>query len=142
MKRSTTPLKHPARAAGRFEVTVLAPETTGISTDEQNKEEGPHLSTFYFNGRFAAKTKRLVTSEAKKCLNIGCRRLKIHFATGKLKYYSLSFFFTPNSCYCREELAESALACARGRPGNTPVLAENNQNLASVPLGRFRARQK
>ena len=135
-------MKHPARAAGRFEVAVLGPETTEVSRDSQNKKEGPHLSVFYLNGRFAAKTKRLVTSEAKKCLNIGCGRLKIHFVTEKFKNYFLSFFFTPKPCYSREELAGSALACARGRPGNTPILAGNDQNLASVPQGRFRTRQK
>jgi hypothetical protein len=58
----------------------------------------------------------------------------------KLLFYP--FFSTPKPSYNREELAGSALACAHGRPVNTPVLAENNQNLASVPLGRFRARQK
>ena len=126
MQRSTAALKHPARAAGCFEVIVLGPETTEVSTDAQNKEERPQLSTFYLHGRFAAKTKRLVTSEAKKCLNIGCGRLKIHFVTEKFKNYFLSFFFTPKPCYSREELAGSALANARGRPGNTPVLAKNH----------------
>jgi hypothetical protein len=119
-------LKHPARAAGCFEVIALGPETTEVSTDTQNKEERPQLSTFYLHGRFAAKTKLLVTSEAKKCLNIGCGRLKIHFVTGKFKKYFLSFFFTPKPCYSREELAGSALANARGRTGNTPVLAKNH----------------
>ena len=57
-------LKQPARAVGRFEVAILGPETTEVSTDSQNKEEGPHLSAFYLHGRFAAKTKRLVMSEA------------------------------------------------------------------------------
>ena len=133
-------MKHPACAAGRCEVIVLGLGTTETSTDAQNREEGPHLSTFYFFGRFAAKTKRLVTSEAKKCLKIGFRRLKIGFLTENFKNYFLSFFFTPKPCYSREELAESALACARDRPEDTPILAENNQNLASVPLGRFRAR--
>ena len=135
-------MKHPACAAGRCEVTVLGPGTTETSTDAQNREEGPHLPAVYFCGRFAAKTKRLVTSEAKKCLKIGCGRLKIHFVTEKSKNYFLSIFFTPKPCCIREELAGSALAYARDRPGNTPILAENNQNRASVPLGRFRARQK
>ena len=71
-------MKHLARAAGRFEVTVLGPETTEVSRDAQKKEEGPRLSAFYFNGRFAAKTKRLVTSEAKKCLKIGFGRLRYY----------------------------------------------------------------
>jgi hypothetical protein len=88
-------LKHPARAAGRFEVAILGPETTEVSTDAQNKKERPQLSTFYLHGRFAAKTKRLVTSEAQKCLKIGCGRLKIHFVAEKFKNYFLSFFFTP-----------------------------------------------
>ena len=126
MQRSTTALKHPARAAGRFEVAILGPEATEVSTDAQNKEERPQLSTFYLHGRLATKTKRLVTSEAKKCLNIGYGRLKIHFVTEKFKNYFLSFFFTPKPCYSREELAGSALANARGRPGNTPVLAKNH----------------
>ena len=121
MQRSTAALKPPARAAGCFEVIVLGPETTEIPTDAQNKEGRPQLSTFYFHGRFAAKTKRLVTSEAKKCLKIGFGRLKIHFVTEKSKNYFLSFFFTPKPCYSREELAGSALANARGRPGYTPV---------------------
>ena len=103
-------MKHPACAAGRCEVIVLVLGTTETSTDAQNREEGPHLSTFYFFGRFAAKTKRLVTSEAKKCLKIGFRRLKIHFVTEKIKNYFLSFFFTPNPYWNREELAASALA--------------------------------
>jgi hypothetical protein len=90
-------LKHPARAAGRFEVTVLGPETTEVSTEAQNKEEGPHLRTINFCGRFAAKTKRLVTSEAKKCLKIGFGRLKIHSVTEKSKKYFLSFFFHPKT---------------------------------------------
>mgnify|MGYP000733264256 CR=1 FL=1 len=80
-------MKHPARAAGRFEVTALGPDTTEVSRDAKNKKEGPHLSVFYLNGRFAAKTKRLVTSEAKMCLQIGFRRLKIHFVTEKFKNY-------------------------------------------------------
>ena len=103
-------MKHPACAAGRCEVIVLGLGTTETSTDAQNKEEGPHLSIFYFCGRFAAKTKRLVTSEAKKCLKIGFRRLKIGFLTENFKNYFLSFFFTPNPCCNREELAASALA--------------------------------
>ena len=57
-------MKHPARAAGRFEVTVLGPETTEAPRDAQNKEEGSRLPAFYLHGRFAAKTKRLVTPEA------------------------------------------------------------------------------
>ena len=61
-------MKPPARAAGRFEVTALGPVTTEVSMDSQNNEEGPHLSTFLFHGRYAAKTRRLVTSEAKMCL--------------------------------------------------------------------------
>ena len=100
------------------------------------------VSAFYLDGRFAAKTKRLVTSEAKKCLKIGFGRLKIHFVTEKSKNYFLSFFFTPKPCYSREELAGSALANARGRPGNTPVLAKNHYDLAPALPGRFRARQK
>ena len=103
-------MKHPARAAGRFEVAILGPETTEVSTDAQNKEERPQLPTFYLHGRFAAKTKRLVTSEAKKSLKIGFRRLKIGFLTENFKNYFLSFFFTPKSCCTREELAASALA--------------------------------
>jgi hypothetical protein len=103
-------MKHPACATGRCEVTVLGPGTTKTSTDAQNREEGHHLSKLYFYGRFAAKTKRLVTSEAKKCLKIGFRRLKIHFVTEKTKNYFLSFFFTPNPCCNREELAGTALA--------------------------------
>ena len=90
-------------------MAILGPETTEVSTDAQNKEERPQLPTFYLHGRFAAKTKRLVTSEAKKCLKIGCGRLKIHFVTEKFKNYFLSFFFNPKSCYSREELAGSAL---------------------------------
>ena len=54
-----------SRAAGRFEVAILGPEIIEASTDAQNKEERPQLSTFYLHGRFAAKTNRLVTSEAK-----------------------------------------------------------------------------
>ena len=65
MQRSTIALKHPARAAGCFEVIALGPETTEVSTDAQNKEERPQLSTIYLHGRFAATTKRSVTSEAK-----------------------------------------------------------------------------
>ena len=103
-------MKHSACAAGRCEVIVLGPGTTETSADAQNREESPHLPTFYFCGRFAAKTKRLVTSEAKKCLKIGFRRLKIHFVTENIKNYFLSFFFTPNPCCNREELAASALA--------------------------------
>ena len=80
-------MKHPARAAGRFEVTVLGPETTEVYRDAQNKGEGPRVSAFYLDGRFAAKTKIPVTPEAKKCLKIGCGRLKIHFATEKSKKY-------------------------------------------------------
>ena len=110
MQRPTTALKHPARAAGRFEVAILGPETTEVSTDAQNKEEPPQLSTFYLHGRFVAKTKRLGTSEAKKCLNVGFGRLKIHFVTEKFKNYFLPFFSTPNPCCTREELATSALA--------------------------------
>ena len=135
-------MKHPACATGQCEVTVLGPGTTETSTDAQNREEGHHLPKFYFCGRFAAKTKRLVTSEAKKCLKIGFRRLKIHFVTEKFKNYFLSIYFTPKPCYSREELAGSALANARGRPGNTPVLAKNHQDLAPALPGRFRARQK
>ena len=81
-------------------------------------------------------------SEAKKCLNIGCGRLKIRSVTEKFKNYFLSFFFAPKPCYSREELAESALANARGRPGHAPVLAKNYKDLAPVLPGRFRARQK
>jgi hypothetical protein len=92
----------------------------------KTKRNVPSYLLFYLHGRFAAKTKRLVTSEAKKCLKIGCGRLKIHFVTEKFKNYFLSFFFNPKSCYSREELAGSALANARGRPGNTPVLAKNH----------------
>ena len=103
-------MKHPACAAGRCEVIVLGLGTTETSTDAQNKEEGPHLSAFVFCGRFAAKTKRPVTSEAKMCLKIGFRRLKIHFVTEKFKNYFLPFFSTPNPCCTREELATSALA--------------------------------
>ena len=87
MQRSTIASKHPARAAGRFEVAILGPKTTEVSTDAQNKEERPQLSTIYLHGRFAAKTKRLVTSEAKKCLKIGFRRLKIGFLTENFKNY-------------------------------------------------------
>jgi hypothetical protein len=54
-------MKHPARAAGRFEVTVLGPETTEVSRDAQNKEEGLLLPAFYLHGRFAAKSKRTVS---------------------------------------------------------------------------------
>jgi hypothetical protein len=36
-------------------------------------------------------------------------------------------FFYPKTCYSREELAGSALANARGRPGNTPVLAKTTR---------------
>jgi hypothetical protein len=74
-------MKQPAFATGRCEVTVLGPGTTETSADEQNRGEGRHPSTFYFCGRFAAKTKLLVTSEAKKCLKIGFGRLQIHFVT-------------------------------------------------------------
>ena len=78
-------------------MAILGPETTEVSTDAQNKEERPQLPTFYLHGRFAAKTKRLVTSEAKKCLNIGCGRLKIHFVTGKFKNYFIILFFYPKT---------------------------------------------
>ena len=61
------------------------------------------------------------------------------FCNGKIQKTFLSYFFTPKTSYNHEELAGSALACAHGRPVNAPVLTENNQNLASVPLGRFRA---
>ena len=122
-------------------MTVLGTETTEVSRDAQNKEEGPRLSAFYLNARFAAKMKRLVTSEAK----MSKQRFwasKNTFCNGKIQKLCLSFFFTPNPCYSREELAGSALACARGRPGNTPVLAKNHCDLAPALPGRFRARQK
>ena len=63
------------------------------------------------------------------------------FCNGKTQ--KLFFIFsTPKPCYSREEFAGSALACARGHPGNTPVLAENDQNLASAPKmsGKISAR--
>ena len=96
MQRSTTAFKHLARAAGRFEVATLGPKTTEASTDAQNKEERPQLSTFYLHGRFAAKTRRLVTSETKKCQKIGYGRLKIHFVTEKFKKYFCPFFLPQN----------------------------------------------
>ena len=48
---------------------------------------------FIFCGRFSAKTKRPVTSEAKMCLKTGFGRLKIHFVTGKFKNYFYPFFY-------------------------------------------------
>jgi hypothetical protein len=65
------------------------------------------------------------------------------FRHGKFKNYPLSFFFfTPKPGHSREELAGSSLANARGRPGNTPVLAKKHYDLAPALPGRFRARQK
>ena len=95
MQRSTAALKYLARAAGRFEVAILGPEATGVSTDAQNKEERPQLSTFYLHGRLATKTKRLVTSEAKKCLKIGCGRLKNTFCHGKIQKLFFILLFYP-----------------------------------------------
>jgi hypothetical protein len=89
-------MKHPACAAGRCEVIVLGLGTTDISADAQNREESPHLPTFYFCGRFAAKTKRLVTSEAKKCLKIGFRRLQIGFLTENFQNYFYPFVLPQN----------------------------------------------
>jgi hypothetical protein len=77
-------------------VAILGPKTTELSKYAQKKEERPQLPTIYLHGRFAAKTKRLVTSEAKKCLKIGCGRLQIHFVTEKFKKYFNPFFLPQN----------------------------------------------
>ena len=113
-------MKHPARAAGRFKVTALGPETTEVSRDAQNKKEGPRLSVFYLNGRFAAKTKRLVTSEAKKCLKIGFGRLKIHFVTEKSKKYFLSFFFPQNPAVSARNWPDLPWLARAAAPGTRP----------------------
>ena len=96
MQKSTTALKHPACAAGRFEVATLGPETTEVSTDAQNKEERPQLPTFYLHGRFAAETKRLVTSEAKTSKN-RLRASKNTFRHGKIQKLFLVLFFYPKT---------------------------------------------
>ena len=102
-------------------MAVLGPETTEVYTDAQNKEERPQLSTFYLHGRFAAKTKRFVTSEAKKILKIGCGRLKIHFATEKFKNHFLSFFLPQNPAKPARNWPDLPWLTRAAAPGTRPL---------------------
>jgi hypothetical protein len=90
------------RMIGRFEVTVLGPETTEVPRDAQNKEEGPRLSVFCLNGLFAAKTKQLVTPEVKQCLklskNVIWASININtFYNGKIQKLFFILFFHPKT---------------------------------------------
>jgi hypothetical protein len=125
-------------------VAVLGPEVTkaSIPVDTQNKEEGPHLSTFLFAWPFRSYNETASDVRGLKMSKNRLRASKNTFCNGKFKKYILSIFFTPKPCYSREELAGSALANARGRPGHSPILAKIDLVLAPAPPGRFRACQK